>query len=164
MKLSIDNNIIEVMKWKNSTLHISINGETVKINILKINKLSAKIKIGKKKVDFFWTQINNNLFQIVVEGKSFISEIKYVLPEKSIDRTLQKNTIYEIKAPVSGLISKIFISQKGKIYKGQKLLSLNAMKMENEIHAPIDGTVKELKIVENKEVNKNDTLLTIIPN
>ncbi len=162
MKFFIDNNVIQVIKRKANSLHLLINKKIVKVDILKIDKQMAKIKIGSKEVEVFWTQINSNTFQMVTEGKSFVYEVRYMLPEKTTDRTLQKDVIYEIKAPVSGLISKIFISQQSKIHKGQKLLSLNAMKMENEIHAPVDGIVKELKITENKEVNKGDTLIIIV--
>lgn len=161
MKISINNNVIEIIKYKADTLCLSINGETVKIDILNIQKHSAKIELNKEEIEFWWTEINANTFQTVSCGTSFIYKTQYVLPKKTTDISLSKHMIYEVKAPVSGLISKIFVSEQTKVHKGQKLLSLNAMKMENEIQSPIDGTVKELKAVENKEVNKNDILLTI---
>ncbi len=83
------------------------------------------------------------------------------MPIKSQIGAGKKDIAYEIKAPVSGLVTKIFIDVGTIVNKGQKLLSLNAMKMENEVLSPIAGKIAQIKTTENKEVNKNDTLIII---
>lgn len=162
MKFSINNHIISLKIHNFRNLEIVIDNEVFEANILEVKTQYARIKLGKREIYVRWSQIDNNIFHIVSEGKSFISEVNYVLPQKIAEKDYKRNIIWEIKAPVSGLISKIFVQPESKIHKGQRLLSLNAMKMENEIQSPVDGIIKELKITENKEVNKNDILLTIL--
>jgi biotin carboxyl carrier protein len=47
------------------------------------------------------------------------------------------------------------------IKKGQVLLILEAMKMENEILSPADGTVKQLLVDKGSSVNSGDVLAVI---
>ncbi|MBP5730599.1 MAG: biotin/lipoyl-binding protein [Clostridia bacterium] len=46
-----------------------------------------------------------------------------------------------VKAPMPGSILRVFVKPGDKVKAGEKLLILEAMKMENEITAPEDGTV-----------------------
>ncbi len=66
-----------------------------------------------------------------------------------------------ITAPISGVISEIFVKQGDRIKKGEKLILLSAMKMENEIVSDYDGKIKEILVKKNQKVKSNDTLLII---
>ena len=48
-----------------------------------------------------------------------------------------------------------------KVTKGQKLLSLVAMKMENQVLAPSDGKVAKVYVKKDDKVNKGDVLVEI---
>jgi len=66
-----------------------------------------------------------------------------------------------VLAPMPGTISKVNVSEGQSVSKGDILLILEAMKMENEILAPSDGTVKEVKASKGSSVNSGDLLVTI---
>ncbi len=65
----------------------------------------------------------------------------------------------EIAAAMPGTILDIRVNVGDSVTKGQTLLILEAMKMENEIMAPGDGVVKEIKIVKGASVNAGDILI-----
>lgn len=58
-----------------------------------------------------------------------------------------------LKSPLPGVILEILCKPGDAVKRGQKLIVLEAMKMENAINADRDGVVKELK------VNKGDSVL-----
>jgi biotin carboxyl carrier protein len=70
----------------------------------------------------------------------------------------------EIRAPIPGLVSRIHVSKGDKIGLGDKLLILEAMKMENEIDSPVSGVVEEVAVSTGQSVEKETLLITIKPN
>ena len=66
-----------------------------------------------------------------------------------------------ISAPMPGTINDVRVNVGDSVKKGQVLLILEAMKMENEIFAPNDGTVKSVNISKGASVNVGDILITL---
>lgn len=67
--------------------------------------------------------------------------------------------IKEIKAPMPGLVLEIAVKEGQVVEKGETLLILEAMKMENVIKAPGDGLVKHIFVSQGKPVDKNQLLV-----
>jgi biotin carboxyl carrier protein len=66
-----------------------------------------------------------------------------------------------IKSPLPGVILEIFVKEGDKVSIGQKLITLEAMKMENNINADKEGIVKSLKVSKGDSVLEGDTLIEI---
>ncbi len=66
-----------------------------------------------------------------------------------------------VTAPLPGTVLKVNVSAGDKVAKGDTLLILEAMKMENEIAAPIDGTVAEVKASQGASVDTGEVLVVI---
>jgi biotin carboxyl carrier protein len=66
-----------------------------------------------------------------------------------------------LRAPMPGLITMIEIEVGNHVSKGQGLLVLEAMKMENEIRSAENGKVKEIHVHKAKPVEKGEPLVTI---
>ena len=71
--------------------------------------------------------------------------------------TTQK--IKSLKAPMPGLILKVHIKEGQEVQKGDSLLVLEAMKMENIIKAPADLTIKQIHAKSKEAVEKDQTLI-----
>lgn len=68
-----------------------------------------------------------------------------------------------VRAPMPGLIKEIAVRDGDSVTRGQRLLTLEAMKMENEIAAPVDGVVAGCRLTPGVNVDKDQELLTITP-
>jgi len=68
----------------------------------------------------------------------------------------------EVRAPMPGLISQVSVKNGDTVKTGQRLLVIEAMKMENNIAAPRDGTVAELSVKSGQEVENRKLLLKIV--
>ncbi len=66
-----------------------------------------------------------------------------------------------IAAPMPGTVLQVAVGIGDTVTKGQTLLVLEAMKMENEIMAPADGIVKELNVTQGVSVNAGDILVVL---
>ena len=66
-----------------------------------------------------------------------------------------------VSAPLPGTVTKVLVSSGDTVSAGDVLLTLEAVKMENEIKAPCDGTVGDIKAAKGATVQAGDTLVVI---
>jgi pyruvate carboxylase len=67
----------------------------------------------------------------------------------------------EVGAPIPGAVTLLHVEAGEPVQKGDRLLVLEAMKMQTTIHAPVDGTVKEIAVKARQTVEARDLLVTI---
>jgi len=79
-------------------------------------------------------------------------------PQKSIDKK-EGGPKLEIKAPLPGIIMHVMVKAGDKVTKGQKLLMMEAMKMENEIKAENDGEITSVKVTQGQSVLQDEVLI-----
>ena len=70
--------------------------------------------------------------------------------------------VNELKAPMPGLIVDIRVQPGQAVLKGDPLLVLEAMKMENILKAPADGTVNSIKVTLRDNVQKGQVLVQFL--
>lgn len=66
-----------------------------------------------------------------------------------------------ICAPMPGTVINISVANGDQVSKGQTLLVLEAMKMENEIMAPQDGVIAEIRVEKGASVNAGEALIIL---
>jgi 3-methylcrotonyl-CoA carboxylase alpha subunit len=69
----------------------------------------------------------------------------------------------EIEAPMPGKVTAVDVSTNQKVAKGQRLLTLEAMKMEHALAAPFDGIVVELNASAGGQVTEGQLLVKVEP-
>ena len=70
-----------------------------------------------------------------------------------------KHSVKEIHSPMPGLVVDVFAGIGQAVNEGDKLLSLEAMKMENIIKSPGNGVIKEIHVSKGQAVEKNQKLI-----
>lgn len=66
---------------------------------------------------------------------------------------------YKMKAPLPGTILEIHVKPGDQVKKGQNLITMEAMKMENNVLSEKDGTIKEVKVSQGDSVLQDDLLI-----
>ena len=69
----------------------------------------------------------------------------------------------EIEAPMPGKVTAVEVSKDERVANGQRLLTVEAMKMEHALTAPFDGTVAELNATVGAQVKEGELLVRIDP-
>lgn len=99
---------------------------------------------------------------IKVNGNIYALDIKdqydEILHRLGLDN-LNKVKIAELKAPMPGLVLKVLVSEGDEVNKGDNILVLEAMKMENIIKAPADVKIKYIKVKPSDKVEKNQVMV-----
>ena len=67
----------------------------------------------------------------------------------------------QVKSPLPGSIIKVLVSEGQAVKKGDTLLTLESMKMENAIMAEADGTVKQIAVTPGQNVMQDDLLIVL---
>jgi biotin carboxyl carrier protein len=80
----------------------------------------------------------------------------------SFGGSLQDSREYYLKAPMPGLVISILVQDGQQIAKGDVLVILESMKMQNELKAPRDGRISRLRVKEGDNVDRKQTLLSVI--
>ncbi|HEU0026259.1 MAG TPA: biotin/lipoyl-containing protein [Ktedonobacterales bacterium] len=66
-----------------------------------------------------------------------------------------------IRAPMPGLVSNVLAAEGQAVERGQAVVVLEAMKMENELATPRPGVVKSVHVTKGQTVNQGDTLVIV---
>ncbi len=149
-----------------------------------IDTIDGKGKLNGKDFDLALTKVEDHFYRVEIEGKAYNIQIlpgdnakkpkirvngiaystelidKYDELIKSLGmESMTKVEIKELKSPMPGLVIKIDIKVGDSVEKGDALMILEAMKMENVIKSRGEGVIAEIFVTEGQAVEKNELLI-----
>jgi pyruvate carboxylase len=130
---------------------ISVDIEEGKTLFIRMVNISPVDQEGKRQVTF---ELNGMPRQMSITDRSVQPKVK---PRTKADPTLPQ----QIGAPIPGLVTAISATVGTKVAKGDKLITLEAMKMQTTIYAPCDGVVSESLVQVGETVESKDLLLKL---
>ena len=140
----------EIIEWD------IIKNESGIFNIIWKNKVyNAEFIKADPLEKSFIIRVNGNNYDVKVKDKYDI-----LLKELGLEN-LNSIKVNQIKAPMPGLVLKILLKNGDLIKKGDSVLILEAMKMENILKSPGDGKIKAIKVKQGQAVEKNQVLIEL---
>lgn len=136
----VDFDLLEV---RENTFHILRHNKSYNATLVNFNKEEKTIVLN----------VNGNDYEISVRDKNDL------LLEKLGIKAGASANIQSVKAPMPGLIINVAAKEKDEVKKGDTLLILEAMKMENVIKSPRDGKIKKVHAQLKQAVEKNQVLV-----
>ncbi|MFO1498575.1 MAG: biotin/lipoyl-containing protein, partial [Verrucomicrobiota bacterium] len=130
---------------------ISATIEAGKTLIIRLVNVSEPEKDGRRTITY---ELNGVTRETFVADKSMAAKVKH-RPKADL------NDPRQVPAPIPGLIVSIAVSIGHKVNKGDKLLMMEAMKMQATVSAPVDGVVEELHVNVGEAVQSKDLLLKL---
>lgn len=145
---------------------IDINGEEVAIQLNYNDEIGLHITYDGKTCPVEIIKTKQNKYEIVFNGisYSFSIETPFSLKRLKMLEAKRKNTLtgtITVKSPMPGKIVDVLVQKDMAVAKGETLLILEAMKMENEILSPVDGTIISVNIRPQSVVMKDELLIEI---
>jgi biotin carboxyl carrier protein len=71
-------------------------------------------------------------------------------------------TEFHLKAPMPGLVVSIAVEEGQEVNRGDLLVILESMKMQNELKSPRDGVIARLRVKSGDSVEQKQTLLSVV--
>ncbi len=130
---------------------IAVSIEAGKTLIIKLINIGEPDKEGRRSVNFELNGI----------GRSVSVDDKSLAGKKKVRAKADPSKPGEIGAPIPGMITQLAVSTDKKVAKGDKLLTLEAMKMLTVVNAPMDGMIEEIAVNVGETVEAKDLLVRI---
>lgn len=124
--------------------HIISDNRSYIAEIVSVDKLKKEVEV----------KINNSSYKVALKDK-----MDELLEQLGMDALAELKT-EDLKAPMPGLILEIAVEPGQEVTKGDKMVILEAMKMENVIKAAGSGVVKEIKVKVKDSVENGQTMIT----
>ncbi len=164
---------------------LTTNTHSYKTNIAAIKGTSVSGDINNTAFDIDIIKVRDDVFSIIKDGKSYKVElVKHSAEDKKIvvkinntsytldvkDKyddllhslgldNLTAKKVNDVKAPMPGMVLNILVEEGQEVKKGDALIVLEAMKMENILKSPSDGVIKKIAITKGVAVEKNQLLI-----
>jgi biotin carboxyl carrier protein len=158
-----------------------VNGETFD---LEINEDGRILVNGEERVVDFRVLREGELYSMLLDHRSFEAvvderdELYHVLLAGDMfevkvtdERSRRLESAFlafgdvsgevQIAAPMPGMIVSIPVTEGQEVNKGDTVVVLESMKMENELKSPRDGTIHRIRVAAGDSVEQNKVLVTI---
>ncbi len=164
LKTEVNNKYEFEIKINNKKL--LIDDQYFPLDIAEIGKETYHLLKGKKSynaeiIDF---DSEEKSFLILVNGREYevkVADRYDLLLEELGMEEMEGAKIDQVEAPMPGKVLSIHVKEGQEIQKDEKLLVLEAMKMENVIKAPDDGVVSKISVNEEEAVEKKQLLIEL---
>jgi len=100
---------------------------------------------------------NDISYTFTVETPFSLKRMKVLNSQKG------KSEQESVRAPMPGKIIDVLVLEGSPVLRGEPIVILEAMKMQNEIQSPVNGIIKSVSAKANTNVMKNDVLVEIKP-
>ena len=114
------------------------------------------MKVYKVKVNGKTYKVELEAIDEVKSEASFVEQKKEVTP-----LTTSNGEGVELLAPIQGNVVDIKVKVGDKVNKGDVVLLIEAMKLENEVNANVSGVVSEILVTKGQSVSNKQLLLKI---
>ena len=142
----------------------------------------GRVLIDGEERDVDFLNLGGSLYSLITENKSFEAVIDddegridvmmrgrlfeaQVLDERAMLLMQRRGGLSsgsgEVHAPMPGLIVDVTVEEGDAVAKGQTVIILESMKMQNELKSPIDGIARAIHALPGQAVDKNDLLVEV---
>ena len=133
----------DLLKINKDNYHIIKDDKTYKVSIVLYNEIEKTLHL----------RINNRLYTVEVKDRFDI-----LLQEMGMDQ-LATQKANDLKAPMPGLVLRVLVEEQQVVKKGDSLILLEAMKMENVLLATQDGVIAEVMAAKGESLAVDQQIL-----
>jgi biotin carboxyl carrier protein len=153
--------LIEIVDEK----HININGKIYEVDFESVSGQPVYSLIVNGKSHESYVQQGEDNWEVLLRGRLYpvtVEDEREKRLRAAAGSGVAESGEFLLKAPMPGLVVTILVKEGQEIKKGQVILILESMKMQNELKSPRDGTIGRIRIKAGETVEQKQTLLSVM--
>lgn len=146
--------------------HVSVDGKVYEVDFESVSgqPVYSLIVDGRSHEAYIYQGEDNN-WQVLLRGRLYpitVEDEREKRLRAAAGGGVAETGEFHLRAPMPGLVVAIPVTEGQPIKKGQVILILESMKMQNEIKAPRDGVIGRIRVKTGESVEQKQTLLSVV--
>jgi biotin carboxyl carrier protein len=160
--LGEQNYTVEIEETGKSIYRISVDGNEFWVDGKKTGRTNFSLIVDNRSFEIE-VDPNGDEYRVLVDGRNYhvnlIDERRVRAGGGQAHGGIQGRQ--KVSVPMPGKVTAVLVAEGDKVEKGQGLVIVEAMKMENEVRSPIAGEVKEINVKQGDTVEGGAALLVV---
>lgn len=152
--------IVEVLDER----HVKVNDKTYMVDFESVSGQPVISLIVDGKSHEAYVAAGEDNWQVLLRGHLFPVKVEDEREKRlrgAAGSGVAETGEYNLKAPMPGLVVAIPVEEGQEVKKGQVLIILESMKMQNELKSPREGRIQRIKAKAGESVEQKQTLLSL---
>jgi len=153
--------LVEIIDEK----HIIVNGKIYQVDFESVGGQPVYSLIVDGKSHESYVQQGDDNWQVLLRGRLYpvvVEDEREKRLRAAAGGGVAESGEFHLKAPMPGLVVTIPVAEGQEVKKGQVLLILESMKMQNELKSPRGGRIGRIRVKAGETVEQKQTLLSIM--
>ena len=153
--------LVEIIDEK----HVSINGTVREVDFSSVSGQPVFSLLIEGKSYESYVNESEEGWEVLLHGRFYPATVEDEREKRlraSLAGRVAEHEDYHLKAPMPGMVISIPVTEGQVIQKGDVLVILESMKMQNELRSPRDGKVVRVKVTTGDRVEQKETLLSVV--
>ena len=145
--------------------HVSVDGRVYEIDFESVSgqPVYSLIVNGRSHESYIYQGDDN--WQVLMQGRLYPVQVEDEREQRlraAAGGGIVETGEYHLRAPMPGLVVTVPVTEGQSVKKGQVILILESMKMQNELKSPRDGTIGRIRVRPGESVEQKQTLLSVM--
>jgi biotin carboxyl carrier protein len=145
--------------------HLAVDGVAYEIDFVPVSNQPVYSLIVNGESFDAHVYPDEEVWQVLFQGNVYTAQVEDEREKRlraALSGTALEQEEFHLKAPMPGMVVSVPVQAGQVVKKGDVLLILESMKMQNELRSPRDGSVGRVRVASGDRVEKKDTLLSVI--
>lgn len=145
--------------------HVSVDGKVYEIDFESVagQPVFSLIVDGRSHESYIYPGDDN--WQVLMRGRLYPVQVEDEREKRlraAAGGGVAETGEFHLRAPMPGLVVSVPVTEGQSVTRGQVILILESMKMQNELKAPRDGTIGRIRVRPGETVEQKQTLLSMM--
>jgi biotin carboxyl carrier protein len=153
--------LVEILDEK----HLQLNGKQFTVDFTSIGDQPVfSLLLSSKSIEAY-VYPDGKAWQVLFLGHSYSALVEEEMEKQlrlALGSRISQAAEFHLKAPMPGLVIGVPVEEGQHVDKGDVLIILESMKMQNELKAPREGVVTRLRVKSGEGVEQHQIMLTLL--